>query len=373
MSKSYYIIPVFVPHEGCPHDCAFCNQHSITGNREEISTSKIRMMIEEYLQSINTKKDKEAVVEISFFGGTFTGIDIKKQKMLLNIAKEYKSKGKIKYIRLSTRPDYINDEILKNLKDYDVDIIELGAQSFDDEVLKAANRGHTAEDIEKASRLIKEYGFTLGIQLMLGLPKADFHRDFYSAKKAVEVKPDFTRLYPALVIKNTEMESMYETGEYTPYTIEECIEITKKIFAFFEVNDIKVIRIGLQPTTEISSGSDLVSGPFHPAIRELIEGSLINDMISSSIIDLKEDVKLIVNQKDLSKLYCWKKKFFNKLLLNFDGNLKVETSEEIKRNEFVVQCRKKIIKLELRDYLNELVKKIMGDEFNEKKKKRENS
>ncbi|MCM1991085.1 elongator complex protein 3 [Oceanirhabdus seepicola] len=368
MSKSYYIIPVFVPHEGCPHDCAFCNQHSITGKHEEISTTEIRNMIDEYIESINKKKDKEAIVEISFFGGTFTGIDIKKQKMLLSIAKEYKSKGKIKFIRLSTRPDYINDEILKNLKEYEVDIIELGAQSFDNKVLKAANRGHTAEDIEKASQLIKEYGFTLGIQLMLGLPKADFESDFYSAKKAVDVKPDFTRLYPSLVIKNTEMESMYELGEYTPYTIEECIEITKRIFAFFEVNDIKVIRIGLQPTKEISSGSELVSGPYHPAIRELIEGSLINDMISRSIIDLKEDVDLIINHKDLSKLYCWKKKFFNKLLLDFNGNIKVETSKEINRNQFVVKYGKKYIKLELRDYLNEFIKKVMGDEFNEKKK-----
>ena len=367
MSKSYYIIPVFVPHEGCPHDCAFCNQHSITGKREEISTSEIRNMIDEYIESINKKKDKDAIVEISFFGGTFTGIDIKKQKMLLSIAKEYKLNGKIKFIRLSTRPDYIDDEILKNLKEYEVDIIELGAQSFDNKVLKAANRGHTAEDIEKASKLIKEYGFTLGIQLMLGLPKADFKSDFYSAKKTVDVNPDFTRLYPTLVIKNTEMESMYESGKYIPYTIEECIEITKRIFAFFEVNDIKVIRIGLQPTKEISSGSELVSGPYHPAIRELVEGSLINDMILRSIIDLKEDVDLIINNKDLSKLYCWKKKFFNKLLFDFNGNIKVETSKEIKRNQFIVKCSTKSIKLEFREYLNEFIQKIIGDELNEKK------
>ncbi len=365
MSKSYYIIPVFVPHEGCPHDCSFCNQRSITGKKETISTMQIRNMIDEYIQSINKKKDKEAVVEISFFGGTFTGIDIEKQKMLLSIAKEYKSKGKIRFIRLSTRPDYINHEILKNLKEYEVDIIELGAQSFDNKVLKAANRGHTAEDIEKASQLIKEYGFTLGIQLMLGLPKADFQSDFYSAKKTVAVKPDFTRIYPALVIKNTEMESMYKSGNYNPYSIEECIEITKRIFAFFEVNDIKVIRIGLQPTKEISSGSELVSGPFHPAIRELIEGSLINDMISESIIDLKEDVNLIINHKDLSKLYCWKKKFFNKLVMEFNGNIKVETNKEIKRNQFTVQYGEKYITMELKDYLIEFVKKIMGDEIYE--------
>ncbi|MGL5243624.1 MAG: elongator complex protein 3, partial [Sarcina sp.] len=207
MRKKHYIIPIFVPHEGCPHDCVFCNQGRITGEKKEIIVGPknklenkvdslfVKTTIEEYLQTI----DKEnSTLEVSFFGGTFTAIDINKQRELLAVAKEYKNKKTIDYIRLSTRPDYINKDILDHLKNYDVDIIELGVQSLDDSVLKNSGRGHSAYDVHISSKLIKEYGFILGHQIMLGLPGDNFEKDLYTAKKSVEMKPDLCRIYPAL-------------------------------------------------------------------------------------------------------------------------------------------------------------------------------
>jgi histone acetyltransferase (RNA polymerase elongator complex component) len=199
MSKNYYIIPIFVPHEGCPHNCVFCNQDRITGAKDNVTARTVYNIVDDYLNTINRNG---STVEISFFGGTFTAIKEEKQRELLQVAKEYKDKGLIDKIRMSTRPDAINEYILTYLKEYKVDIIELGVQSLYDEVLVAAGRGHTVKDVEVASRLIKEFGFTLGHQIMPGLPKDDFHKDITSVKKSIEMKPDICRIYPALVIKD---------------------------------------------------------------------------------------------------------------------------------------------------------------------------
>lgn len=162
----YYIIPIFVPHKGCPHDCIFCNQKRITGHAGDISSDDVYEIIERNLSTIDRNN---SYIEVSFFGGSFTAIPIENQNELLKVAKEYLDKGKIDAIRLSTRPDYINDDILINLKKFGVKNIELGAQSMDDDVLKKLCRGHTSQDVEKASKLIKEYGFNLGLQMMVGL------------------------------------------------------------------------------------------------------------------------------------------------------------------------------------------------------------
>ena len=274
MSKKHYIIPIFVPHEGCVHNCVFCNQNSITGISEVIDAKYTKNTIKAYLETIN--RTEETVIEVSFFGGSFTAIDINKQRRLLKVAREYKEKGLIDFIRLSTRPDYIDDFILTNLKEYKVDTIELGVQSLDEEVLKRSARGHSEEHVRKASKLIHEYGFTLGHQVMLGLPGDTFEKDIKTALKVVEMKPKICRIYPALVIKNTPMEKMYEQGIYKPYTLEEAVEISKELYNIFTKNNIEVIRIGLQPTEEINEGGELVAGPFHPAFRELVESKIIN-------------------------------------------------------------------------------------------------
>lgn len=240
MSKNYYIIPIFVPHEGCPHNCVFCNQDRITGVQDEVSTQIVRNTINDYLETI---KNKNATIEVSFFGGTFTGIREEKQRELLEIAKEFKDKKLIAKIRLSTRPDYINDYILTYLKEYGVDIIELGVQSLDEEVLKKAGRGHNIQDVIDASKRIKEYKFVLGHQIMPGLPGDTFEKDMNTTKASISMKPDICRIYPALVIKDTPMEKMYNGNEYSPYSLEEAVNISKAMYDMYRKNNVNVIRI----------------------------------------------------------------------------------------------------------------------------------
>jgi len=208
MKKKMYIIPLFIPHLGCPFKCVFCNQNSITGQQQEITEEYVRQTIETHLKTLPSN----AEIEVSFFGGSFTGIPQDKQNLYLGIAKEYLDKGKIDAIRLSTRPDYIDTEILQNLKRYKVSIIELGVQSMDEEVLLKSRRGHTSEDVVKAVNLIRQYDFKLGLQIMIGLPGDNLEKSLNTAYKIVELKPDFVRIYPALVIKNTYLERMYARG-----------------------------------------------------------------------------------------------------------------------------------------------------------------
>ncbi|MGY0372105.1 elongator complex protein 3 [Clostridium sp. JNZ J1-5] len=350
MSNTHYIIPIFVPHEGCPHDCVFCNQNSITGTSNVVTPEFVDETVKEYLKTIDKRN---ATLEISFFGGTFTAINIDKQKQLLSVAKKYKEGGVIDYIHLSTRPDYINDEILTNLKEYSVDIIELGVQSLDDEVLLKSGRGHTSEDVFKASKLIKQYNFTLGHQIMLGLPGDNFNKDIYTAKKVVEMKPDITRIYPALVVKNTPMEKMYKLNTYKPYSLEEAVDISKLIYSMFQANNINVIRIGLQPTEEINYGKELVAGPFHPSFRELVEGSLYNEIILENLQEYNEkNIKLYINGKDISKLYAYKKKFFNDTLKQIRTNkLEVLQDNSIERNTFMIKFDEMCKKIVIKEYL----------------------
>jgi histone acetyltransferase (RNA polymerase elongator complex component) len=350
MSKSHYIIPIFVPHEGCPHDCVFCNQNSITGSTTTVTAKTVESTIQEYLKTIN---NSNAVVEVSFYGGTFTAINIKKQIELLSVAKKYKDNKLIDYIHLSTRPDYINEEILLNLKNYSVDIIELGVQSLNDEVLLKSGRGHTAEDVYKASALIKEYGFILGHQIMLGLPGDDFKKDIDTAKKIIDMKPTIARIYPSLVVKNTPMENMYNKKVYNPYTLEDAIYISKIIYAMFVSNNINVIRIGLQPTDEINYGKDLIAGPFHPAFRELVEGSIYCDIISECMGNYcNAEIELYINSKDISKLYANKKKFFNDMKRQITPKiLLVKQSNSITRNSFMLKSKGKCIIINVMEYL----------------------
>ena len=201
--KKQYVIPIFVPHLGCPNDCIFCNQKSISGQQKMITKEDIIKTINFYLENI---KDKEAKKEVAFFGGSFTGIEEEKQEELLSAAYEYIKQKKVESIRISTRPDYIDKKILKRLKKYKVKTIELGVQSANDYILKKAGRGHTFSDVEKASKLIRWYGFNLGHQMMVGLPESTTVDEINTAKQLIKLKPKMVRIYPVLVIKNTRLE-----------------------------------------------------------------------------------------------------------------------------------------------------------------------
>lgn len=344
MSNKHYIIPIFISHIGCPHQCVFCNQDKIAKEvEEEVKAEDVRNTIDEYLKTIDSKN---SIVEVSFFGGTFTAIDVNKQKELLAVAKEYKEKKLIHKIRMSTRPDAINRYILDYLKDFTVDIIELGVQSLDDEVLRLSGRGHSSEDVRVASKLIKEYGITLGHQIMPGLPGDDFNKDIETAKKSIEMKPDICRIYPSLVIKETPMAKMHKRGEYIPYTLEEAVEVSKEIYKLYNNASVNIIRVGLQPTENITLGKDVIDGPFHPAFRELVEGSLLCDNIKNSIPDNK-DIIIEINPKDISKLYANKKYYYSKLIKEHNGKIIVRQMEKQKRGKVKVIVTEKIIDVKL--------------------------
>jgi radical SAM enzyme (TIGR01210 family) len=354
LSKRHYIIPIFVPHEGCPHSCVFCNQDHITGSANKIDDNYVKRTIEEYLETIDKV---DSTIEVSFFGGTFTAINMEKQKMLLSAAKQYKDQNKIHHIRLSTRPDYIDDSILSNLKGYTVDIIELGVQSMDEEVLNKSGRGHTKEDVIRASRLIKEYGFTLGHQVMVGLPGDTPKKDINTVNKLIKLNPDMFRIYPALVIKDTPMEVLYRNNKYKPYEINEAVEVCKYLMYILTSRNIKIIRIGLQPTDNIAEGKDIVAGPFHPAFRELVEGSIYCDMIYDFAKHREGLQKLRVNSRDISKLYTNKKQFFidmKKQLKTTD--IWVSVDDSIPRGIVTVENGESCCNLSIKEYINKKAK-----------------
>ncbi|CEQ31396.1 radical SAM protein [[Clostridium] sordellii] len=319
------IIPIFVPHRGCPHDCIFCNQKKITGVSTDITSDDVRNIIEEYLKTI----DKDASVEVAFFGGSFTAIDIDIQRNLLSVAKEYVDKNIINDIRMSTRPDCINDEILTMLKEYKVSIIELGVQSLDDKVLIDSVRGHSDKDVFESAELIKKYGINLGLQMMIGLPSDTEEKCIYTAKKFIDLKPDCVRVYPTLVVKETGLEKLLQENKYNPFSLEESIDIVKKVLVLFYINNVNVIRVGLQATEDIAIGKEVLAGPYHPAYRELVESKMYGDYIEYLIkkYNAKKNIDVLVNKKNVSRILGNKKSNVKKLKDKYGVLLKTKESE----------------------------------------------
>lgn len=343
--KKQYIIPIFVPHLGCPNDCIFCNQRSISGQQKMITKEEIEKTIEMYL---NNFKDKEAKIEIAFFGGSFTGIEEQKQEEFLQIAYEYIKQGKIDSIRISTRPDYINKQILKRLKKYKVETIELGVQSANDYILKRANRGHSFADVKKASKLIRWYGFKLGHQMMVGLPESTRLDEINTAKELIKLKPKMVRIYPVLVIKNTKLEKEFLDEKYTPLTVVQAVETCKELVSMFNRKKVEVIRVGLQNTDEITDpnteGSEVVAGPYHPAFRQLVESGLWYDTIVAKIKKLNVKVKkvqVIVNPQDVNNVTGHKRENIEKLKEMYTLDMVVKQDKNIKPGKIEVEVLEK--------------------------------
>jgi len=239
-----FIIPVFLPHAGCPHRCVFCDQASITGKNQSLpSVESLREQVNAFI-AFKSKQRKE--VQIAFYGGNFLGLAEKTVKTLLKEAAAFVQAGKVDSIRFSTRPDTIDAVRLSRLKTFPVAAVELGVQSMDDGVLAHSNRGHTARDTEKAVGLLRENSYQIGLQLMLGLPGDDEARAIKSAEKAAALSPDFVRIYPTVVLKNSPLARLFQEGQYVPLSLEEAVSITKKMFIVFESHGITVIRMGLQ-------------------------------------------------------------------------------------------------------------------------------
>lgn len=325
--KKQYIIPIFVPHLGCPNECTFCNQRKISGQLKQVTENDVRDTIEYYLNSF---KEKDTYKEVAFFGGSFTGIDIETQNKLLSAAYDYIKEKKIDGIRISTRPDYIDKQTLKRLKKYKVKTIELGCQSSNDYVLKKAKRNHTFEDVKKASKLIRRYRFKLGHQMMVGMQDSNALDDLNTAKDLAKLKPKMIRIYPVLVIKGTELEKEMNEGRYEPLEIHQAIERCKEICYFFNSKKINVIRIGLQTTDTICSPdkpeSEVVGGPYHETFRQLVESAIYYDTIVDKIKKLDMNVKEVeirINPQNINNIIGYKKENIRKLKDMYDVDVSV--------------------------------------------------
>jgi len=354
MGREYKIISIFIPFLGCPFHCIYCNQPKITGQKEEIIDAEyVDSLINNSLKTMPSNSRKE----IAFYGGTFTGLPLTYQKELLWIAKKYKDKGDIHAIRISTRPDFIDNLILTNLKVMGVDTIELGVQSMSDEVLKESLRGYTSEDVVKSVSLIKQYSFKLGLQIMFGLPKDNVERMNYTIDKIIDLKPDFVRLYPTLVIRNTKLEELFLKGEYKPLTLKEAIDICKVAMVKFIKNGIKVIRIGLQASDNINTGKDIVAGPFHPSFGEMVESSLIFDMLSQTMKAYNiNDQKVIIksNPRMFSAVIGNKRRNILKLKELYNIDISLKGQDELDKEQLVIITKDNEIKITKKDFINNL-------------------
>lgn len=342
--KKEYIIPIFVPHLGCPNSCTFCNQKTISGQAKQVTAKEVKETIEYYLSNF---KDDNKYVEVAFFGGSFTGIEEEVQEELLQAAFDFIKQKKVNSIRISTRPDYIDKKILKRLKKYKVKTIELGVQSTNDYILARCQRGHTFEDVKKASKLIRRKHFILGHQMMVGLPESTKLDEINTTKSLIKLKPKIVRIYPVLVIKGTKLEEEYRNNDYIPLTVNQAVERCKEIVTLFNKKNIRVIRIGLQNTNTIDepghNESEVVAGPYHPAFRQLVESSMWYDSVVEEIKQFNTKVKLVqvrANPVNINNIIGHKKENIEKLNQIYDVEVKVVADEKIKPGHFKVEILK---------------------------------
>lgn len=286
-----FVIPIFIPHQGCPQQCLFCNQHSITGEREapEDMAAQVPVIIREWLD----RTRNSSPVQVAFFGGSFTCLPQSRQEELLAAVKPFlRQQGKdadqgvdadpwarVDCIRLSTRPDCVDHATCSFLRSHGVRIVELGVQSLDNRVLRASRRGHTADDCRRAASLLREAGMEVGIQLMPGLPLETTASFLRTVREAAALAPSFVRLYPALVVEHSGLAAMYRRGEYRPLSMNRAIALTRRAKEIFEATAIRVVRIGLQPSPSLER--DLVAGPYHPAFGELVAARIWFNKIRS--------------------------------------------------------------------------------------------
>lgn len=322
-------IALFVVHKGCPHMCSFCNQRSISGSQKDVMPEDVHSAAATAIESLTA--GEAAGGEIAFFGGSFTMVERGYMLSLLKAAYEYVEKGVFKGIRISTRPDGINDEICRILKQYGVTAVELGAQSLDDRVLMLNERGHTAKQVEDACELLKKYGFETGLQMMTGLYGSEDSDSLETAGKIIALSPDTVRIYPTVVIKGTKLCELAEKGKFRPVGIEETVELCAKLIPMFENAGIKVIRVGLHSGGGVEEG--FAGGAYHPALRELCEGRIY---LKSALEKLEKYGKgtyvLAVNKREISKMTGQKKQNLLKLK-SLGYECSVEGREELEKYE----------------------------------------
>lgn len=284
------ILPIFIPHAGCPHQCVFCNQKTISGQKNA-AESGAHEQIDRWLQWLRPSTDNEA----AFYGGSFTALDSDLQERLLLLTDELLERGVIGSVRLSTRPDYIDDKKLELLRKHGVRLIELGVQSLDDRVLAAAGRGHTAADVVQAMEQLRAYDFKTGLQLMVGMPLQNFSSLQDTVAQVINLQPDIARIYPLLVIKGTPLAESWAKGEFQPLSLEEAVRQSSWVYDKLTTNGIKVIRVGLQPDDELCAPGNILAGPFHPSMGELVQSFLLRERLTDKLLAVKGAARIVIS------------------------------------------------------------------------------
>lgn len=315
--KSKWIIPVFIPHYGCPHQCIFCNQHQITGQGQSVTPEYVYTVIERWLTHIDPSATN---IEVAFYGGSFTALPLKTQQLLLAPAKRALVAGKITALRVSTRPDCITTAVIDLLRTNGVSTVELGVQSLDNQVLTRAGRGHTAEDVLAAVRLLKEQGLAVGIQLMPGLPGETFLSLVATTVATIALKPQFVRIYPVVVLAGTPLAQLYREYCYQPLSMAQAVEQAAFMHVLFEDHNIQVIRTGLQATSELDKATVVLAGPYHPAFGELVTAYIYKQSVDAWLEKLKPVGKVTIHcsQQLVSKVRGQK----NSNMLDWSANYK---------------------------------------------------
>jgi histone acetyltransferase (RNA polymerase elongator complex component) len=315
MKKKHFTIPVFIPMQACPFQCIFCDQEKISGHVEVPEPVNVVQIIEKHLATIPVKNSQ---IEVGFFGGTFTGLPFALQQSYLEAVQPFIRNKQVGGIRLSTRPDYIDEETLMLLGEHGVQTIELGAQSLDDEVLDKSGRGHCAQDIISASKLIVRHGFRLGLQMMVGLPGDSAEKSIATARAFVELKARDVRIYPALVIKGTPLEKLYMLGKFSPLDLDEAVEVVAMVYRIFEEAGINIIRTGLHPSDGILNGEELIAGPFHVSFKELVLTKLWKEELQTLFaMGGKERIEIFIPDGQINYAAGYKSANKNRLLKKY--------------------------------------------------------
>ncbi len=299
MTARNSIIPVFVPHLGCPNDCVFCNQRRISGHIEPATAQTVKNAIEE-AAALTPKGTKR---QLAFYGGSFTAIPEARQIELFEAAQPYLENGTISSIRLSTRPDAIDEAVLKRLEKYGVTVVELGAQSMSDKVLTLSGRGHDSAAVENASRLVRAAGFKLILQMMTGLPGDSDESCIETVRRIIALEPDGVRIYPTVIVRDTVLCDLWRAGSYKEHTVEDAVRVCAKIVPMFEAAGIPIIRMGLNPTEDLSGG-DALGGAYHPALGELVHSRIMLQKARELLAGTppQSRVTLGVNRSEVSKM-----------------------------------------------------------------------
>lgn len=339
--KKHVNIPIFIPHLGCPNQCVFCNQRTISGV-SSFDIGSVKQELDNALSTVDPSQD----VEIAFFGGSFTGIDRELMISLLDLAHGYILKGRVSAIRCSTRPDYISYEILDILKKYGVKTVELGLQSTSDRVLEISKRGHTRTDEVNACRMITESGIDLVGQMMIGLPGSDLRDEIETARFIVDAGAVGARIYPTVVFRDTELCYMSECGDYSPISIEEAVQRSAKVLEILLENNVDVIRIGLCASENLSDEEKYYAGPNHPALGELVESALFYNKITRRLnndVSYKNTVLHVYVAKGcLSKAIGQKRCNKDRLIREYGiADVKFKEDESLSGYELKIEERKR--------------------------------